>query len=128
MSKYSILHFNFLLAFPIARRKAESVALPIPFLFISQTPAIPIPQVNAFFFIHLPDFSLCLDVSFFESSTFTLLSLNRFIDRSLGKTTHPATTGPEKLPLPTSSTPATRLIPFSQSFFSKKKFGIFIFL
>src|SRR3972149_4969232 len=113
----------------IALRNATLVAFPIPIRLIKLAGASPIPQAIAFCFIHSLALSLCLGVSFFESFIqilFSLLEIGNWNLEFGAKTTAPATTGPAKHPLPTSSTPATNLYPFLQSFFSKDKLGFFV--
>ena len=77
---------------------ANRLALKIFSFSISLTEADPIAQVE-FFFINFANFSLSILVNFFESLiSFFLIFFLRI--------TAAAYTGPIKLPLPTSSTPA----------------------
>ena len=86
--------FNFLIALLIANK----LAFRILYFSISLIDAVPIDHLELFL-IYMSKFSLLILVNFFES-------VNFFISILLLSITAAAYTGPIKLPLPTSSTPA----------------------
>src|SRR4030042_3136771 len=105
---------DLLLAADIAFLNAILVALAIPIRLIKVVFTCPIPHPKQFSFIQISAISLLFGLNFLESLIWISLGINNFC----GKITQPATIGPAKLPLPTSSAPATNLYLFSQSIFS----------
>ena len=111
MSKYCILSWSLWLALPIAFLMARLVAFTIPIRSISEAADSPIPQVKEFSRIQISAVFRIRSVSLLESSIRILHVANCILGL---KTTHPATTGPAKAPLPTSSRPTISSNPFSQ--------------